>query len=136
LIRSISVFASFRTTFGFRGRDVEVQRVDHRTGSRERDKEIDASGIYRSTSGDESRFVGPRELAQFIAEHHDAHEAFVEQLFHQSNQQPVFAFGSRQLDELTADFAKQNFSIRSAFVNSAVIGAMGAPERSKVKSQP
>jgi Protein of unknown function (DUF1592)/Protein of unknown function (DUF1588)/PA14 domain/Cytochrome C oxidase, cbb3-type, subunit III len=95
--------------------------------NREKDKEIDASGIYRSTAGDESRFVGPRELAQFIAGHHDAHEAFVEQLFHHSNQQPVFAYGPTRLEELTTAFAKQNFSIRSAFVNASVIGAMGPP---------
>ena len=94
----------------------------------EKQKAIDASGLYRSTSGDETRFVGPRELAQFVAEHHDAREAFVEQLFHQSTQQPVFAYGTERLKELTTAFQVQNFSIRSAFVNCVIIGALGAPD--------
>jgi hypothetical protein len=95
---------------------------------REKDKAIDASGLYRSTSGDETRFTGPRELAQFVAEHHDAREAFVEQLFHQTNQQPVYAYGTKRLEELTSAFAAQNFSIRSSFVHCAVIGALGVPD--------
>ncbi len=91
----------------------------------ERDRPVDASGDYRALSGDHFRFEGPRELARFIAVHPDAHEAFIEHLFHNVNQQPIFAFGERRLQDLVEVFQTRDFNIRDAFAQVGIVAANG-----------
>jgi hypothetical protein len=91
----------------------------------EREKPINATGSYRATSGEEKQFSGPRELAMLLSQHADAHEAFVEQLFHHNNQQPIYAYGEGKLAELSSKFRENQFSIRKTFVESSVLAAQG-----------
>ncbi len=82
----------------------------------ERDKPIDATGSYRTLAGDEIKFHGARELAEFLARSDEVHRSFVEQLFHQVVKQPISAYGDKQSDVLTASFAASNFNVRKLLV--------------------
>jgi len=82
----------------------------------ERDKPIDATGMYRTLAGEEIKFHGARELAEFLARSDEVHRSFVEQLFHQVVKQPVSAYGDNQPDALTAAFAASNFNVQKLLV--------------------
>src|SRR5260370_6021434 len=60
---------------------------------KDHDKPIDSTGSYRTRAGNTVTVNGARELAAFIAGSDEAHEAFVEQLFHYIVQQPARAYG-------------------------------------------
>jgi hypothetical protein len=90
---------------------------------KENNKPIDAVGTYRTRSGESVRFDGARQLAAFLADSPEVHEAFVEQLFHHSVQQPILAFGINTPDELTKAFGEQEFSIQKLLVSIAVHAA-------------
>ena len=59
----------------------------------ERDRPIDASGYYRTLTGEQIEFRGSRQLAEFLARSDEVYRSFVEQLFHQTVKQPVSAYG-------------------------------------------
>ncbi len=84
--------------------------------SEEKEKPIDASGFYKTISGEVVHFDGARELAEFLAGSDEAHSCFVEQLFHNLVKQPVNAYGPRQLENLEAAFAAADFSIQKLMV--------------------
>ena len=85
---------------------------------REKDhgKPVDPTGSYRTRDGKEITLKGARELANFVANNPEAHEAFVEQMFHHLAQQPARAYGARTLDELRKGFAASGFNIRKLAV--------------------
>jgi mono/diheme cytochrome c family protein len=85
---------------------------------------IDAAGSYRDRTGREVRFEGARDLAQFLAASDEAHEAFVEALFHHLAQQPVRAYGPNTLEELRERFAKADFHIRRLMVEIMTVAAL------------
>jgi hypothetical protein len=97
--------------------------------TQEKDRSIDATGSYRSTRGEEVRFTGARELANFLAAHRDTHESFVEHGFHQFVQQPIYAYGPSQLADLTDQFMANNFHIRKLLVDIACVAALPPPSR-------
>ena len=68
----------------------------------------------------EVTFEGPRDLAQFLASSDEAHEAFVEQMFHHLVQQPIRAFGPSKLNELQEAFRQEDFHIRKLAVEIMV----------------
>lgn len=82
----------------------------------ERDKPIDASGHYRTLRGEEIRFQGPRELAEFLARSDEVQRSFVEQVFHQFVKQPVSAYGDDRLETLAADFAAADCNIQRLLI--------------------
>jgi cytochrome c553 len=82
----------------------------------ENGKPIDASGGYQTRSGEVVRFNGVRDLAAFLADSPEVHEAFVERVFHHLVKQPVRAYGPSMLDELRTSFAKNGYSIRKLMV--------------------
>jgi hypothetical protein len=86
----------------------------------EKGKPIDATGIYQTRSGKQVKFTGVRELATFLADSEEVHEAFVQQLFHNLVKQPVAAFGPTALADLKRSFAEQRFSVRKLMVAIAV----------------
>jgi hypothetical protein len=86
-------------------------------------KPIDASGSYRSRDGKTVTLTGARELANFVAGSPEAHEAFVEQLFHYLVQQPARAYGATTLDELRTSFAANGFNIRKLVVEVMAVSA-------------
>ncbi len=77
---------------------------------------VDASGSYKSLSGETAEFKGARDLAMFLANSPEVHRSIVEQLFHYVVKQPVVAFGPSQLDELCDSFRRSKFSIKQLLV--------------------
>ncbi len=94
----------------------------------ENGKAIDATGGYTTRDGEERKFVGPRELADFLASSDETHAAFVEQLFHYLVQQPIRAYGNQTLPELNKAFVEGNFNIRAAMVATMAASALQSQE--------
>jgi len=90
----------------------------------EKDRPIDDTGSYLTQSGEEVRFDGARELAQFLASSDEAHDAFVEQLFNYFIKQPVGAYGPDRLAELRRSFAGSSFDVRKLLVEISTASAL------------
>ena len=84
--------------------------------TKERDRTIDASGSYQGVSEALVKFVGARQLAEFLARSPEVHRWFVEQLFHNVVKQPVDPYGADQLAHLVKSFEDGEFSIRHLLV--------------------
>lgn len=84
---------------------------------KDHDKAIDARGSFQGRDGKSTRVNGARELGEFLAKSPEAHEAFVEQMFHHLVQQPVRAYGPNVMVELRNNFAKNEFNIRKLAVD-------------------
>ncbi|HEY2587251.1 MAG TPA: DUF1592 domain-containing protein [Tepidisphaeraceae bacterium] len=87
----------------------------------EKGKPIDISGSYETRNGSIAHFVGPRELAAFLANSDEAHDAFVQQMFQDFVKQPVRAYGLQEPKELGENFARTRYSIRKLLVEIATI---------------
>ena len=84
---------------------------------------IDASGSYLPRAGAEATFRGGHELAAYVAASPDAHEAFVQALFHALVKQPVRAWGPDTLERLTTAFAAGGFDVRRLLVDIMTVAA-------------
>lgn len=82
----------------------------------EQGRPVDATGAYRTRSGEIVKFSGVRELAAFLADSEETHSAFVEQLFHYLVKQPIRAFGSTELSAWQEFLAKNNFNVRRLMI--------------------
>ncbi len=93
---------------------------------REKDngKPIDATGAYFTRTGKLVKFAGVRDLAQYLADSPEVHEAFTEQLFQHMVKQPIRAYGVNKRTELTAAFTQSNFHIKNLMVQIAVNAAL------------
>ncbi len=89
----------------------------------ETNKPINAEGSYWTLSGEDVKFSGPRELAEFLAKSEETHEAFVEHLFHFLVKQPILAHGLDRPDVLRERFAKDGFHIRKLLIQEAAAAA-------------
>ena len=83
---------------------------------RDNGKPVDASGRYVTRKGDEVKFAGARDLANFLATSRDGHRAFVEAMFEYMVKQPVAAYEPTLLNELTERFRNSGFKIRDLVV--------------------
>lgn len=92
----------------------------------EQEKPINSAGLYTTRGGDEVKFSGPRELAQFLAHSEDAHRAFVTRAFQHFVKQPPAAYGADTLEKLTTKFRESDFNIRELIVEIAVTAAQPA----------
>ena len=108
----------------------------YRTTERAADgaKPIDASGSYQPRTGEQATFRGGRELGRYVADSHDAQEAFVQATFHALVKQPVRAWGADALPALTRSFAASGFDIRRLLVDIMVVAAR--PPRHDVAAAP
>jgi hypothetical protein len=91
----------------------------------ENGKPIDVGGEYETRAGPVARFNGARELAAFLANSQETHDAFVQQLFQQLVKQPVRAYGLEEPVRLREAFAKSGYSIRKLVVEIAVTASRG-----------
>ncbi len=91
--------------------------------SMEKGKKVDTSGGYVARSGKVSEFEGARELANYLVNSPDCHEAFVEAAFEHFVKQPIAAYDQQQLTKLTDYFRDQNFSIEKLIVEIACIAS-------------
>ena len=88
------------------------------------EKPINAAGSYLPREGPEATFKGSRELAAYVATSRDAHEAFVQSLFHALVKQPMRAWGPDTLDNLRKSFAAGDFDIRRLLVDIMTVAAL------------
>jgi cytochrome c553 len=99
-----------------------------------RDKEngklIDATGAYQTRKGEAVQFAGIRDLAMFLADSEETHEAFVEQLFHHLVKQPVRAYGPEELGDLRKYFEEHDCNVRKLMVEIMAATAL-TPRREK-----
>lgn len=93
---------------------------------REKDnaKPINAVGSYQTRSGRTVTFKGVKDLAEFLAESDEVHDAFVEQLFHHLVQQSIRAYGPRTLAELRQKFADSDYHMRKLAVEVIATSAL------------
>lgn len=96
----------------------------------EKGKKIDATGTYQTRTGEKIKFADVRELATFLAQSDETHEAFVEQLFHYLVKQPILAFGPNTCDDLERSFAAEKFHIRKLMAEMMVASAFGGRDGS------
>lgn len=82
----------------------------------EKARPIDASGSYQPRAGDMLNFGNARDLALFLASSEEAHDAFVEKLFHDIVKQPIRAYGPTTQAELRQFFASHDFHVRKLMV--------------------
>jgi hypothetical protein len=91
---------------------------------KEQGKPIDATGVYQTRTGESIKFRNVRELARYLADGEETHEAFVEQLFHYLVKQPIRAHGAETLSNLEKSFSDHKFSIRQLVIESMVASAL------------
>lgn len=96
----------------------------------ENGKPVDAQGFYVTRDGREVRFTGVRELAQFLADSPEVHQAFTDRLFQYMIKQPIRAFGETYRDERREEFAAGGFDVRRLLARSVVTSALWMRERS------
>lgn len=87
--------------------------------SEEQGKAIDDTGAFETRDGRRVTFDGARDLGAFVADSPEAHEAFIEQLFHYLVKQPIRAYGVDTLDRLRQEFAAHSFNVRDLIVTIA-----------------
>ena len=85
--------------------------------TQENGKPIDDSGSFRSRTGDMVKFEGPKDLARYLADSEDSHDAFIEKLFLHEVKQPVLAYGPKTLLTLEQSFRQNRYSIRKLMVD-------------------
>lgn len=91
---------------------------------KDHDKPVDASGVYQTRSGEVVKFSGVRDLAKFLANSPEVHEAFAEQLFQYIVKQPVRAYGLNKRAELTKTFTEIGFNVKHLSVQIATEAAL------------
>jgi hypothetical protein len=97
---------------------------------KENGKPIDAAGSYQTLSGDTVQFHGVRELAEFLVNSPEVHDAFVEQVFHHFVKQSIRAHGDDVPARLRESFAQNKYNIRQLLVEAVVTSALdGGPKR-------
>jgi hypothetical protein len=94
---------------------------------KEKDKLINATGTYQTRTGKVVHFAGIRDVAKFLAESEEVHEAFVARLFHYFVKQPIRAFGPHKVANLRQTFAANQYSIRKLMVEIVVESALAKP---------
>ncbi len=83
---------------------------------KDRGQPINDLGGYHTREGKEVAFEGARELAKFLAQSEETHEAFAEQFFHHLVQQSIGAYGPKTQQQLREKFAGKNYHIRNLAV--------------------
>lgn len=90
---------------------------------------IDAVSEYKTDEGQTVRLTGARDLARFAVGSEQAHNAFIEQLFHQLVKQPMLAYGPDVLDRLRLMFVASEFNVQKLMMEIAVLCALHGMEQ-------
>ena len=90
----------------------------------ENGKAIDAKGLYKTRTGEDAAFDGVRQLADFLSQSEEVHDAFVQQVFQHLVKQPVRAFGADMQDKLRDDFASNGYNIQHLLVEIVAESAL------------
>ncbi len=92
--------------------------------SEEKGKPIDTTGVYMTRRGDEQKFNGARELANYLAQSDETYRSFARQLFHHQIQQPILAYGPDAMSQMSQYFLEQEGRVRNLMVEIAVRAAL------------
>jgi hypothetical protein len=90
----------------------------------EKERPVNSQGSYLTRSGELAEFNGVRELASFLAQSEEVHQALVQQLFHHTVKQPIRAYGSSCLPELKQSFVQNQFNVHKLLVAIVARSAM------------
>jgi cytochrome c5 len=90
----------------------------------EKSKPIDAKGHYQQRTGETIKFSNAKELASFLARSEETHRSFVRQLFHHMVQQPILAYGSESIGDLSRFFKDHEFHMKHLMVEIACRSAL------------
>lgn len=96
--------------------------------TKEGESPVDSSGHYTTREGNEVRFEGAEQLAQYLAGSPEVHAAFAERLFQNALKQPVRAFGDDFHQHLCDNFTKQGFNIRKLAADAVAESILRARE--------
>ncbi len=94
----------------------------------EKSQPLDLSGGYQPRVGKRVEFNGARELAEYLANSPDSHEAFVETAFEFFVKQPINAFGKNRSRELTDFFRENDFNIEKLITEIAFTASQLEPQ--------
>ena len=100
----------------------------------ERGLPVNSAGSYQTTHGEQVRFWSVPELATYLADSQDTHQAFIERLFQFMINQPLTAFGGDALGNLERSFVENDCSIQALLAEIATTSAcrVRALERQRV----
>ncbi len=96
-------------------------------------KQIDTSGQYITKAGNEVKFSGSRDLANFLAENPETHDAFVDQLFHYLIKQPIRAYDAQTVQKLRQSFRDNEFSITKLVAEIVTTAALPPADQPAAK---
>jgi hypothetical protein len=90
----------------------------------ENEKPIDPVSEYLTDEGEKVRLAGARDVAQFAIGSEQAHNAFIQEMFHHVVKQPVEAYGKGTLARLHESFVKSDFDMTQLLEEIATISAL------------
>ena len=99
-------------------------------------KPVDPKSEYVTEEGDTVEVASARDIAEFAVASPAAQRAFVVQLFQHLVKQAPAAYGWDAIDQLTAEFVKDDFNIQNLIVNIAVLSASHSPAPSETLTSP
>ncbi|HBJ38271.1 MAG TPA: hypothetical protein DDZ51_26670 [Planctomycetaceae bacterium] len=111
------------------GFTLEAYDATGRLRNQERNKPIDATGVYVDRNGKEIAINGAGELAAYLATSDDVTGAFINRMFLHFVKHPVGAYGENRLDQLKTSFRESGYNVKELIVEIAVIAA-DAPSNS------
>ena len=92
--------------------------------TRDGNRPVDAATEYITDDGEKVPFKGARDVAKFASGSDQAHEAFIEQLFHQVVKQPMLAYGSGVMPVLHQSFVASGFNLQKLIAEIATVSAL------------
>jgi hypothetical protein len=92
--------------------------------TRDQDQPVNAVSEYLTDDGKSITLKGARDVADFAVGSADAHNAFIEQLFHSLVKQPMRAYGADVPARLRQSFAASGFNIQKLMVEIVTLASL------------
>ena len=96
----------------------------------EHDQAIDTVSDYMTDDGEKIHLAGPADIANYAIASDQAHDTFIEQMFHHLVKQPIAAYGPDTPTRLRRSFVDSGFNMQKLAINIAVIAASHGLDRS------
>jgi hypothetical protein len=90
----------------------------------ENEKPIDSVSEYVTDDGETVRLAGAYDVARFAIGSEQAHNTFIQEMFHHVVKQPMEAYGPDTLTRLHESFVKSGFNMKELLVEMATTTAM------------
>tara|TARA_Y100001978_G_C23450407_1_gene317423 strand:- start:61 stop:552 length:492 start_codon:yes stop_codon:yes gene_type:complete len=97
--------------------------------SSDKDKKIDASSSYETSSGKMINLNGSRSLAEFIANDSKSQKAFIKSMFEYMIKQPIQAYGQKTMEYLFNGFRESGYNCRELLVDIMCISSIQGIEK-------